>query len=228
MQEINKSYENIEVTANFLLGDDLPAGHIPTLAAQIGEAGKRGCAAKGCIYISPLKGSQNTKELLRQFRAIKTKEPYPDISLSYPEVMIKNTAMPEPIYIDGSQGEGGGQILRTSLALAALLRQPVKIDNIRANRSQPGLKTQHLAGVLALARITDAEVQGAEKHSTRLDFSPAHHKRRQVPLRDCNSRRCQHAVRRGSAGPAFCTPAFGSYHNRRHPCAVQPPISLPG
>ena len=80
--------------------------------------------------------------------------------------------MPEPIYIDGSQGEGGGQILRTSLALAALLRQPVKLDNIRANRSQPGLKTQHLAGVLALARITDAEVLGAEKHSTHLFFAP--------------------------------------------------------
>ena len=80
--------------------------------------------------------------------------------------------MPEPIHIDGSQGEGGGQILRTSLALAALLRQPVKIDNIRANRSQPGLKTQHLAGVLALARIMDAEVKGAHKHSTSLVFVP--------------------------------------------------------
>jgi len=80
--------------------------------------------------------------------------------------------MPEPIYIDGSQGEGGGQILRTSLALAALLRQPVHIDNIRANRSQPGLKTQHLAGVLALAEITDAEVKGAAKHSTSLAFTP--------------------------------------------------------
>jgi len=80
--------------------------------------------------------------------------------------------MPEAIHIDGRQGEGGGQILRTSLALAALLRQPVTIDNIRANRVQPGLKTQHLAGVLALARITDAEVIGAHKHSTSLDFAP--------------------------------------------------------
>jgi RNA 3'-terminal phosphate cyclase (ATP) len=80
--------------------------------------------------------------------------------------------MPEAIHIDGRQGEGGGQILRTSLALAALLQQPVKIDSIRANRAQPGLKTQHLAGVLALARITDAEVIGAHKHSTRLEFAP--------------------------------------------------------
>jgi RNA 3'-terminal phosphate cyclase (ATP) len=80
--------------------------------------------------------------------------------------------MSEPVHIDGSRGEGGGQILRTSLALSALLRQPVKIVNIRANRAQPGLKTQHLAGVLALAGITEAEVTGAHKHSTSLDFRP--------------------------------------------------------
>lgn len=85
--------------------------------------------------------------------------------------MIKR-GMPKPIHIDGSLGEGGGQILRTSLGLAALLGQPVEIDNIRANRTQPGLKTQHLAGVLALARITDAEVTGAHKHSTSLVFMP--------------------------------------------------------
>ena len=80
--------------------------------------------------------------------------------------------MPTPIHIDGSLGEGGGQILRTSLALAALLRQPVTIDNIRANRKQPGLKTQHLAGVLALADITDADIEGVHKHSPRLVFMP--------------------------------------------------------
>jgi RNA 3'-phosphate cyclase len=80
--------------------------------------------------------------------------------------------MPVPIHIDGSLGEGGGQILRTALALAALLRQPVEIDKIRANRTQPGLKTQHLAGVLALADITAAEVKGAHKHSTSLSFLP--------------------------------------------------------
>lgn len=80
--------------------------------------------------------------------------------------------MPAYIHIDGSHGEGGGQILRTSLALAALLGRPVKIDNIRANRKQPGLKTQHLACVLALAGITDAETKGADKHSTRLTFLP--------------------------------------------------------
>lgn len=76
------------------------------------------------------------------------------------------------IHIDGSSGEGGGQILRTALALAALLRKPVKIDNIRANRPQPGLKTQHLAGVHALAEITRAEIGGAASHSTSITFAP--------------------------------------------------------
>jgi len=85
---------------------------------------------------------------------------------------MRSNTMPEPIYIDGMLGEGGGQILRTSLALAALLRQPVKLDNIRAKRSRPGLKTQHLAGVLALAEITDAEVTGAHLHSTSILFTP--------------------------------------------------------
>lgn len=80
--------------------------------------------------------------------------------------------MPESMHIDGSFGEGGGQILRSSLALAALLNQPVKIDSIRANRRRPGLKTQHLAGVHALAEITGAEVSGAGMHSTSLTFSP--------------------------------------------------------
>ncbi|MBW2466508.1 MAG: RNA 3'-terminal phosphate cyclase [Deltaproteobacteria bacterium] len=80
--------------------------------------------------------------------------------------------MAEPICIDGSYGEGGGQILRTSLALAAILKQPVRIDNIRASRKKSGLKTQHLAGALALAEITGAEVSGAELHSKSLLFTP--------------------------------------------------------
>jgi hypothetical protein len=72
MHEVNKRYENIEVTANFLLGKDLPGSHITTLVKHIGNDIK-GVVGKGCIYLSPLKGSQNTKELLSQFRAIKQK-----------------------------------------------------------------------------------------------------------------------------------------------------------
>jgi RNA 3'-terminal phosphate cyclase (ATP) len=76
------------------------------------------------------------------------------------------------VRIDGSYGEGGGQILRTSIALSALLGRPVEIVNIRAKRANPGLQSQHLAGVLAAAQLTDAEVEGAAKGSTRLFFKP--------------------------------------------------------
>ena len=70
MLEINKSYENIEITANFVLGDDMPPGHIPSLLEQMsGTQGKH--LGKGCVYISPLKGSTNSKDILRRFREIK-------------------------------------------------------------------------------------------------------------------------------------------------------------
>jgi RNA 3'-terminal phosphate cyclase (ATP) len=79
---------------------------------------------------------------------------------------------PMAVRIDGSYGEGGGQILRTSIALSALLGRPVEIVNIRAKRPNPGLQPQHLTGVLAAAQLTDAEVEGAAKGSTRLFFKP--------------------------------------------------------
>ena len=74
--------------------------------------------------------------------------------------------------IDGSLGEGGGQILRTALTLAAVLQKPVKIANIRAGRPQPGLKRQHLTAIRALAKITDAEVAGANEGSQIVEFAP--------------------------------------------------------
>jgi RNA 3'-terminal phosphate cyclase (ATP) len=76
------------------------------------------------------------------------------------------------VQIDGSYGEGGGQILRTALALAAILHKPLKITNIRAGRKKPGLRPQHLAAVKALATVTSARLAGAEVGSTRLDFEP--------------------------------------------------------
>ena len=63
--------------------------------------------------------------------------------------------------IDGSFGEGGGQILRTTLSLSAITGQDVAIENIRAGRDKPGLRPQHLTAVLALAEICGAEVRGA-------------------------------------------------------------------
>jgi RNA 3'-terminal phosphate cyclase (ATP) len=74
--------------------------------------------------------------------------------------------------IDGSFGEGGGQILRTALALAAILQRPIEIRHIRGGRKKPGLRPQHLAAVKALATVTSAQVRGAEVGSTHLYFEP--------------------------------------------------------
>ncbi len=76
------------------------------------------------------------------------------------------------IEIDGSHGEGGGQILRTSLSLSAVLRRPFRIKNVRRARSKPGLRPQHLAAVHALTEITGASVSGDGLGSTRLQFEP--------------------------------------------------------
>lgn len=74
------------------------------------------------------------------------------------------------ITIDGAQGEGGGQIIRTSLALALVTGQPFRIDNIRANRRKPGLLRQHLTGVEAATQIGLAETDGAMLGSTSVTF----------------------------------------------------------
>ncbi len=66
------------------------------------------------------------------------------------------------VRIDGSFGKGGGQLLRTSLALSCVLGKPMKITNIRRARKNAGLQTQHLTAVMAAASIAGAEVQGAE------------------------------------------------------------------
>jgi RNA 3'-terminal phosphate cyclase (ATP) len=76
------------------------------------------------------------------------------------------------LHLDGSYGEGGGQILRTALSFSALLEMPVEIDRIRAGRAKPGLRPQHLTAVRALARITQAELAGAEVGSQELTFRP--------------------------------------------------------
>lgn len=77
------------------------------------------------------------------------------------------------IHIDGSYGEGGGQILRTSLSLAAITGQPIRIDRIRAGRKNPGLAIQHLTAVRAAATICQAQVQGDAVGSTTLEFIPS-------------------------------------------------------
>jgi RNA 3'-terminal phosphate cyclase (ATP) len=81
--------------------------------------------------------------------------------------------MEEPVLtIDGSQGEGGGQVLRTALALSAIRGVPVEIRAIRARRKTPGLQAQHLTAVNALAKISGAQVDGAHLGSQRVVLSP--------------------------------------------------------
>ena len=76
------------------------------------------------------------------------------------------------IRIDGSEGEGGGQILRTSLALSLATGTPFTLTNVRAGRKRPGLLRQHLTCVNAAAEIGGAEVAGAEMGSREVTFRP--------------------------------------------------------
>jgi RNA 3'-terminal phosphate cyclase (ATP) len=76
------------------------------------------------------------------------------------------------IVIDGSRGEGGGQVLRTSLALSLVTREPFRIEKIRANRKSPGLLRQHLTAVQAATQVGDAAVEGAALGSSALTFVP--------------------------------------------------------
>jgi len=77
-----------------------------------------------------------------------------------------------PLVLDGSYGEGGGQILRTALALSVAFTRPVTLTRIRVRRPKPGLQPQHLTVARALAAISEAEVSGDALSSTKLTFSP--------------------------------------------------------
>lgn len=77
------------------------------------------------------------------------------------------------IEVDGSIGEGGGAVLRTALALSAVSQRPIHIYNIRAKRAKSGLQPQHLRGVEALAKLTNARVEGLRLNSIELTFEPS-------------------------------------------------------
>jgi RNA 3'-terminal phosphate cyclase (ATP) len=76
------------------------------------------------------------------------------------------------LVIDGSYGEGGGQIIRTSLALSLVTSKPFRVARARANREKPGLRKQHLTAVTAAAEIGQAIVEGAAMGSTEFTFIP--------------------------------------------------------
>jgi len=74
--------------------------------------------------------------------------------------------------IDGGHLEGGGQILRTAVALSAITSEPVRIHNIRKGRDNPGLRPQHLHGIAAAKQICNAQCQGLRMNSTEVTFAP--------------------------------------------------------
>ena len=76
------------------------------------------------------------------------------------------------ITIDGSHGEGGGQILRLSVALSAVTRNPIRVINIRNNRPNPGLKPQHVIAIHSVAKICHAQVEGNKVGSSEITFYP--------------------------------------------------------
>ena len=76
------------------------------------------------------------------------------------------------IEVDGSFGEGGGQVLRTSVALAAVLSKDIHVFNIRAGRAEPGLRPQHMTGVKAAAELCSSQLEGLQVGSTEFTFKP--------------------------------------------------------
>lgn len=86
------------------------------------------------------------------------------------------------ITLDGSHGEGGGQILRTALSLSLLTGRPFRIVKIRANRDKPGLRPQHLTAVQAAAELGNADVSGAAVGSRDLTFRPGGYEPRDLVI----------------------------------------------
>jgi RNA 3'-phosphate cyclase len=87
------------------------------------------------------------------------------------------------IEIDGSIGEGGGQILRTACALSAVTKKPCRIFNIRKSRPKPGLATQHLLGIQALAQLCNGKLEGDYLGSEEIKFYPGEIKSRNLQVK---------------------------------------------
>jgi RNA 3'-terminal phosphate cyclase (ATP) len=83
------------------------------------------------------------------------------------------TLSPHVVKIDGSLGEGGGQILRTAISLSAITGKPIEVTNIRANRADPGLRPQHMAGIRIIADLFHAKFENLKIGAEWIRFSPS-------------------------------------------------------
>ena len=82
------------------------------------------------------------------------------------------TELAEPIFINGSHGEGGSALLRTAIAVSTLTSQPVRIHDVRGAMRKPGLTAEDLTTVHAFADCCGADLEGAEIQSSELKFRP--------------------------------------------------------
>ncbi len=98
------------------------------------------------------------------------------------KVIYRTPSLFSMIQLDGSHGEGGGQIVRTALALSTITGLPFEVDSIRKGRCDPGLKSQHLYCVRALQELSGAKEEGAELGSERIAFYPGKMKARTLAV----------------------------------------------
>ena len=89
------------------------------------------------------------------------------------ETLSQKKELKNVLLIDGSYGEGGGQIVRTAVAFSVLTKQPIQITNIRAHRPIPGLRPQHYTALSCIQAMCDADVEGLSVNSTNLTVLPS-------------------------------------------------------
>jgi RNA 3'-terminal phosphate cyclase (ATP) len=136
-----------------------------------GPSGQRVWAKDGSAKSA---GTRASAPVTREPRAVEERVELDEGTevLSSIRVVLREATKSAPLVIDGSAGEGGGQILRTSLTLSMLTGTPFVLENVRAGRKKSGLMRQHLTCVKAAAAICGAELEGAALGSSRLVFRP--------------------------------------------------------